>query len=217
MSSPEPTESFEIERKYAVDEEAVLPPAEAFAGLGLGLALGDAEEYRLVAQYFDTPDFALGAQRVAVRIRRGGADAGWHLKEKGEDGSRELLWPPADEMPAGLLARIRDRIGEAEAEVRIIATLRTVRTVRRLSSASGAELVEIADDRVDAVNELSGFRQRWREWEAELTPGADAAVLDGIERLLGAAGAQRVRGTSKIQRTMRDPGELSVVERRVNA
>lgn len=221
-----PVESFEIERKYTVGDEVSVPEADAFAPIGL--TPGDAVEYRLEARYFDTPEFALGAQRVAVRERRGGSDAGWHLKEQGEPGARELLWPPGEEMPTGLGALIRDRLGDAASGVGVIATLRTVRTVRRLRSATGAEVVELADDRVDAVNETTGVRQRWREWEAELLPGADPAVLDGIEGVLTAAGARRVQGTSKIQRTMgavpeaavgasRDPGDLSVVERKVNS
>lgn len=220
-----PVESLEIERKYTVGDQVPVPEADAF--VRIGLTLGDAVEHRLEAQYFDTPEFALGAQRVAVRVRRGGSDAGWHLKEQGEPGARELLWPPGEEMPAGLYALIQDRLGGAASGVGVIATLRTVRTVRRLRAATGADVVELADDRVDAVNETTGVRQRWREWEAELLPGADPVVLDGIERVLTAAGAERVRGTSKIQRTMgvaqdaaqhvsRDPGDLSVVERKVN-
>ncbi|MBN9612837.1 MAG: CYTH domain-containing protein, partial [Actinobacteria bacterium] len=89
-----------------------------------------------------------------------------------------------------------------------IAILRTLRTATRISDAAGVELIELADDRVDARNELTGRRQEWREWEAELLPGAGgaeagAALLDRIEPLLTAVGAARVRGTSKIQRTMR--------------
>ncbi len=200
MTNTDPVESFEIERKYAVAENAVLPPAAAFAALGL--VLDAPEEHRLEARYFDTPDFALGAQRVAVRERRGGKDEGWHLKEKGAAGARELLWPPASSMPAGLEGEIRRRIGGARARVGVIARLSTVRIVVRVRDASGEEVVEIADDRVDALNELEGGRQRWREWEAELMPGADAALLDGIERVFEAAGARRVRGISKIQRAM---------------
>jgi len=197
-------EAFEIERKYAVPDGVALPSEEAFASLGR--SLGAPERIELEARYFDTPDGALAARRFAVRMRRGGADAGWHLKEKGEDGTRELQWPPADEMPAGLRAELIARLGrETTDRIGTIATLRTVRTVTRVIGPDAVELVELADDRVDATNELTGRRQLWREWEAELILGADPRELDLIEPLLVSAGARRVRGTSKIQRTM-EPG-----------
>ena len=194
-------ESIEVERKYAIDDGATLPSAEAFAELGLSL---DAPElYRLEARYFDTSLGELAAQRVAMRMRVGGKDEGWHLKEKGAEGARELLWPPAEHMPEGLRAELERRLGEGAAQrVAVIAHLRTERTAVRVRDAHGREVVELADDRVDATNELSGRRQLWREWEAELLPGADEGLLEKIEPLLVAAGARRLRETSKIQRTM---------------
>lgn len=199
MTYAAPVESFEVERKYAVDAAAELPTAEAFAATGF--AIEGPQPNLLEAQYFDTAELDLGAMRLAVRRRRGGKDEGWHLKEKGDAGARELLWPPADCMPEGLTALIEERIGEAASRIGAIASLRTVRAVYRVHR-DGEEVVEIVDDRVDAVNELTGHRQRWREWEAELVPGADEALLDDVERVLERAGARRVRGTSKIQRTM---------------
>lgn len=200
MTHPAPIESFEIERKYAVSDDAELPTGEAF--VAAGFAIEGPQPNLLEAQYFDTAEFELGSQRLAVRRRRGGKDEGWHLKAKGDDGARELLWPPAEAMPEGLAARIAERIGAtAAARIGVIASLRTVRAVYRVFR-DGREVVEIVDDRVDAVNELTGRRQRWREWEAELAPGADAGLLDDIERVLETVGARRVRGTSKIQRTM---------------
>ncbi|MBO1900667.1 CYTH domain-containing protein [Leucobacter weissii] len=201
MSHSDATESFEIERKYEVGSTEELPSAAAFEALGM--VLGAQERYELEAGYFDTPELSLGRLRVAVRRRRGGKDEGWHLKEKGDGGARELLWPYSEQPPAGLRAEIAERIGAQGFErLRRIALLHTERTVARVGGDSGAELVELADDRVRATNELSGRRQSWREWEAEVMPGADPAILDRIEPLLAAAGAARVRGTSKIQRTM---------------
>ncbi len=197
-------ETFEIERKYAVTEGAELPTEGRFAELGFTL---DAPERTLLeAAYFDTPEAALGMQRVAVRNRLGGKDEGWHMKFKGADGSRELLWPHAAEMPEGLRGEIAQRIGEAElSRVQLIARLRTVRTVTRVLDASGSWMVELADDRVASTNGLTGAQDAWREWEAELAPDASLDLLDLVEPLLLAAGATRVRGTSKLQRAMGRP------------
>ena len=194
-------ETFEIERKYQVDGAAVLPDADKFAVIGL--APDQAEAHALFARYFDTPTGELAANRFALRSRAGGKDAGWHLKAKSDDGARELMWPPSEHMPAGLLEEVHRLIGvEGATRLRAIATLRTQRTTTVLRDASGTQVVELADDLVDASNEQNGRQQQWREWEAELLPGTDELLLDLIEPLLAAAGATRVHGTSKIQRTM---------------
>lgn len=201
-------ETFEIERKYDVADATQLPGAQAFAAIGL--RLGEIEVHELRASYFDTPEGGLASQRVGLRERVGGKDEGWHLKAKGDEGARELLWAPAEEMPEGLRRELEDRLGGAEVDrIGRIATLRTQRVTAMLFDADGTAVIEFADDRVDALNEMSGRRQQWREWEAELMPGVDAALLDAVEPVLEQAGATRVRGTSKIQRTMRAEGAQS--------
>lgn len=198
-------ESFEIERKYEVSDDAMLPDPVSFAALGL--RSGEPEVHELRASYFDTPGGELAKLRLALRNRHGGKDEGWHLKAKGEDGARELLWPQSAELPEGLRAEVEDRLGAGAIDrLGAIATLRTTRITQLLFGERGEAVIEIADDRVDGTNELTGSSQRWREWEAELMPGADEALLDALEPLLVAAGATRVRGTSKIQRTMQSGG-----------
>jgi len=196
------TETFEVERKYDVSDRASLPAPAEFRRLGL--VLDPAVRHELEGRYFDTAEGALAARRFAMRRRTGGKDAGWHLKERGEDGVRELQWPLSDEPPRGLIEEIERRLGRdfVGLEVIPVATLRTVRTTIAVRDASGDAVVELADDLVDATNRLAGARREWREWEAELAEGADPALLDAIEPLLVAAGARRVLGTSKIQRTM---------------
>lgn len=226
-------ETFEVERKYAVSSRAELPGSPAFAAVGLRLI--EPESFALEAIYFDTPDAALGLQRVAVRKRVGGKDEGWHMKLKGADGSRELVWPLTETMPDGLLREIVDRIGKHDADrLTAVATMRTLRTIVRVwrdvgvlgasapaptsaAAAPGANgvagspeqlgewLIELADDRVVATNTLSGEERSWREWEAELAPGASLELLELVEPLLIGAGAERVRGTSKLQRAMGRP------------
>lgn len=194
-------ETFEIERKYEVSDGASLPHAAAFAAIGLRLATPAAHELR--ARYFDTPAGELAALRLALRHRLGGGDEGWHLKAKGEDGARELLWPSAEAFPAGLIHEVEDRLGEGATDrLQVIATLRTQRVTALLFNDAGEPVVELADDRVEGTNELTGRRQSWREWEAELMPEMNKDLLDLVEPLLVAARAKRVRGTSKIQRAM---------------
>lgn len=204
MSAHGATESFEIERKYAVGERSAWPGAEALAEIGL--EAGAETTFALEATYFDTPDGVLGRQRVAVRLRRGGPDEGWHLKDKGDDGVRELQWPLAERMPQGLRDAIVDRGGPgADERLVAVATLRTVRRALRLQPVGaepGAWQVELVDDAVEAENGLTGGAGSWREWEAELAPDAAESVLDLLEPLLIAAGGERVRGTSKVQRAL---------------
>lgn len=202
MSQNGAIEALEIERKYEPGADAVLPAAGAFEAVGL-VASG-AEVHELHASYFDTPTLELATQRLALRRRAGGKDDGWHLKSKGEGSVRELMWPFSDDMPKGLIREVDDRLGAGAAErLSAIATVRTTRTTTLLHAETGEPVVEIADDLVEATNEVSGERQRWREWEAELMPGVfDEQLLESIEPLLIEAGATRARGTSKIQRIM---------------
>lgn len=196
------TETIEVERKYDVAVDAMLPDASNFESIGL--RSGPAELFELRARYFDTPMGDLAAKKVAVRSRDGGKDAGWHMKLKGKSEVRELSWPASDEMPDGLLKEIADRLGiKTAARVGPIAALETQRMTLLLLNEADAPVIEVADDRVDALNVLSGRRQQWREWETELMVGADQSVLDDLEPLLIAAGATRLHDTSKIQRTMR--------------
>ncbi|MBK0417753.1 CYTH domain-containing protein [Leucobacter sp. CSA1] len=198
MSDRGATATFEVERKYEAPGDAALPGAEAFERLGMRAS--EPETFELAADYLDTAEGDLGRARLAVRSRHGGKDAGWHLKERGAEGVAELQWPPADEMPEGLRAELRDRVGDAVDRIGPLASLRTVRTAVVLSDESGVESVEIADDVVLATDHLCGVRRAWREWEAELLPGADAAVLDRLEPLLLAAGARPSLSSAKIAR-----------------
>lgn len=189
----EHVESIEIERKYEVGADAVLPTDFSCAGL----LSGEPERIDLSATYFDTADGQLARRLVAVRRREGGRDEGWHLKAKGKGGARELLWPPAPEMPEGLRAEISKL---TDRPVSPLAELRTTRTVLRLRDPRGIEVIEIADDRVLAEHRATGVRRAWREWEAELLPGADPAQLDAIEPVLRAAGATPSTNPAKIVR-----------------
>lgn len=197
--------SVEIELKFEVPAEAELPSASLFDARGLHP--GESATHQLHARYFDSSDGALAAKRIAMRVRVGGPDEGWHVKEKGAAGTTELQWPLSPEMPAGLVAELRSRVGDAIDDVQLIAELFTERRTLRLEDENGVEVVEIADDRVrasevrvDARGVESRVDRAWREWEAELMPGADPAWLDAAGELLEVAGATPSLSSAKVAR-----------------
>ncbi|WP_449279267.1 CYTH domain-containing protein [Leucobacter sp. GX0328] len=209
-----PTESIEIERKYEVPTALALPDAAALAAAGFAAA--EPRTFALRAVYYDTEHGDLAQHRLALRRREGGPDAGWHLKHKNRTGAHEFQWPESDEMPAGLRDEVARRIG-AEPELTPLAELRTERTVVLLHSApstpsaprtpdvpprGGAEtaVIELVDDRVRTHDLRTGAHRAWREWEAELVPGADTALLDVLEALLCEAGASASPSPAKIAR-----------------
>ena len=67
----------ETERKYEIGDEVELPGWSGLAGVQ---SLVGPEEQTLEAVYHDTDDLRLAQAGVTLRRRRGGDDAGWHLK-----------------------------------------------------------------------------------------------------------------------------------------
>ena len=71
-------------------------------------------------------------------------------------------------------------------------------------------IVEIADDEVNTVDVRTEVRRSWREWEAELlvelAPETATVVMDALEEVLVAAGAQPSTIDAKLQRALgQDP------------
>jgi inorganic triphosphatase YgiF len=192
------TAGVESERKYDVPDGAELP---RFDDLRL---TATASRFRLVAAYHDTEDGVLAANRMTLRRREGGHDAGWHLKTPGDDGRVEHQMPLADRVPPELRAVVSDLLQDRE--VVEVARLETDRTAVTLVDASGAEVAEIADDRVVGTDARAGTERRWREWEAELLDGAPSgsaernALLDRLEAVLVDAGAVPSPSPSKLAR-----------------
>jgi CHAD domain-containing protein len=187
----------EIERKYEVADDAVVPDLD-----GLG-SLGEPEESELDAEYFDTADFSLARRRIVLRRRSGGSDAGWHIKLPASEGRTELHWPIGEgdvpeEVREAVRVHVRDR------ELRMIARIRTHRTTRHLTGDDGAALLEIADDTVSATDVAAGVVRLWREWEVELLAGAPptvqqrTALLDAVEERLVAVGASPAESVAKL-------------------
>jgi inorganic triphosphatase YgiF len=205
MSDQPHHSQVEIERKYDVDAQAQHP---LLVGVGAVAVQGEPERNELVATYFDTADLTLAQNKTAVRIRRGGHDAGWHVKEPADEGRTELHWPLTDDdvPPAQLRDHLRPLIGDDELVP--IARVTNQRDSVLLQDAAGFEVAELTDDHVRSENLRSGGTQEWREWEVELLGGAPDTrerrneLLDGIEERLLAAGARPSESSSKLQRAL---------------
>jgi len=221
MSQTHPDESHttqvEIERKYAVDTEYLPDLVGVGDAVGVHIVAAEAHEpFVLEAVYFDTADLALARAKIALRRRVGGHDEGWHVKLPAVEGRTELQWPleadpgqdagSADGVPAAVraavLVHVRDRA------LSPLAAVRTSRSIVELLDADGRVVVEIADDTVTGTDSREGSVRLWREWEAELGPGAPAtadgraAVLDAVEKRLLAAGATVSPSVSKLAQAL---------------
>jgi len=193
----------ETERKYEAGDGVELP---GWAGLAGVEGLAGPEEQTLEAVYYDTPDLRLAGAGVTLRRRRGGDDAGWHLKlplggdsrdEVRVGGGREgRRTPPADLVA---LTRVFTR-GEGLAP---IAELSTRRRRWRLTDNDGRLLIEVVDDHVSAHTlGASTSALRWREVEVELAGHGDPGLLDRVERRLLKAGVRRSDARSKLARVL---------------
>jgi CHAD domain-containing protein len=187
----------EVEDKYDVGEEFVLP---SLTGAGDIASVAEPRTDELVAVYYDTADFRLARSRIVLRRRRGGADAGWHLKLPGSSARTEV------HRPLGRGERVPPDLGNlVYAHTRglplsPVGRLSTKRMTYQLCDASGRVLAELADDRVHA--ELFADQGRavelsaWREVEIELVDG-DRKVLKHTGRRLVDGGAKLSRRPSK--------------------
>ena len=205
-------EQTEIERKYDVEG---LRPVPSLLGVD-GITAETAEEpFILTAVYYDTDDHALARNRIVLRRREGGGDAGWHVKTPGDEGRTEVHWPldiggadgsEGDPVPADVLEPVRAIVRDRP--LTPLARISTVRTTVRLAGADGQALAEVADDLVSASDARGGTYRKWREWEAELLGGAPdtrkkrTKLLDALEQALIAAGATPSTSVAKIARAV---------------
>ena len=212
MSAPD--SSLEIERKYAVEAEFVLPDLSAVPGVA---AVTGPDIYHLTAVYLDTPGLDLAAARITLRRRTGGTDAGWHLKLPAEAGARREvhapLGPGGEPVPEELSGLVAETIHGRP--LHPIARLQTTRTVRRLTDAAGQVLAEVADDEVTGSlpdqdagatggpPDPAAWRTAtaWREVEIELGTGP-AGLLDEAGRFLLEAGARPSPSASKLRQLL---------------
>ncbi|CAA9221748.1 MAG: CHAD domain containing protein, partial [uncultured Corynebacteriales bacterium] len=187
----------EIERKYEV------PPDLAVTADVLGVPLGEPAVHELSAVYYDTPDLRLAADRVALRRRTGGHDAGWHVKRYAGADERDEVQLPAGRtgaVPAAVAAEVR--AVTRGAALRPMVRIRTIRTEWPVLGADGRVLALVADDEVhtELVADPAAA-QRWRELEVELTDG-DRALLKAVHKRLRKAGARRSADPAKLARAL---------------
>lgn len=201
------TDHVEIEDKYDVDSDFTLPDLTGLPGVH---AVGEPRTHVLVANYFDTDDLRLAARGITLRRRRGGVDAGWHLKIPAGPSTRNELRAPlghARVVPARLAnlvaAHTRGR------PLRPVAALETNRTVIHLLGADGEALAEVADDTVigHVLEPCARYGDpavsTWREIEVELA-GGPPALLKPAGKRLRKAGARRAGAASKLGRLLGD-------------
>ncbi|WP_248961724.1 CYTH and CHAD domain-containing protein [Sphaerisporangium perillae] len=198
--------AIEIEDKFDVPADFAVPD---FSGVSGCAAMDDLVTEKLVAVYFDTPDLRLAARGITLRRRRGGHDAGWHLKLPKAKGMRDEVTRPltrsAKTVPPELAGLVR---AQTRGETLVpVAELETLRKVTILRDAHGRRLLEIADDNVKGTVFGTAFGEddrqvdRWREVEAELADG-DAVLLKRVGKVLRKAGATAAGSQSKLARLL---------------
>ena len=198
------SDHLEIEQKFDVDEDFKRPDFAALdAAVPGGVTAAAPVTHQLAATYFDTPDERLVANKITLRRRTGGTDAGWHLKlPAGQDARREVREPLGDspaEVPERLAATVAGITGGLP--LAPIAVLDTERTVVTVTGHDGRVLAEIADDVVTARRLPAGQQLRWREVEVEV-PSASPELQRAAADLLLAAGARPAGHGSKLARVL---------------
>ncbi|MCX4832601.1 CYTH and CHAD domain-containing protein [Streptomyces sp. NBC_01016] len=195
----------EIERKYdAPTDNFRLPDLLKVPGVSAVIDKGVVE---LDAVYYDTEDQRLAEDRITLRHRSGGADAGWHLKlpvSLSEGVRDEVQAPPSDTLPRALAGLVRSRVrGD---ELIPVVRLRSSRDVSHLTDADGSLLAEVCVDAVRAERADGERATAWTEIEVELADGADPAFLGKVEKRLRKAGVERSASASKLARALEETG-----------
>jgi len=175
----------EIEVKFAATPETEPPE---LAGAIEGVVSESSDIHFLSAVYFDTEDLRLTRNKITLRRRTGGKDAGWHLKLPKQGAHRmELqadLGPDAatDVPPPDLLGPVRSLVRDLS--LTPIAQVDNERHETVLHDADGTAIAEFCDDHVTAWSLLPhGERTSWREWEVEV----GSAYTDNAQQILEAS------------------------------
>lgn len=198
----------EVERKYAVEADCLIPGATAIPGTS---RTSTPLELQQVATYYDTEDLRLLSAGVTLRRRTGGVDDGWHLKLPVRGDRRDELrlrddstdpTDPTATVPDALVDRVRGIVRDHP--VGPVAVLETHRRVHRLLDSDDQEqvLAELCEDHVTARTAPDApAEQEWREWELELVDGLPE-LLDAAEPVLVESGARPATAPSKLARAL---------------
>ncbi|WP_433059724.1 CHAD domain-containing protein [Dactylosporangium sp. CS-033363] len=189
---------LEIERKYELPDGFALPD---LTGVGGVTAVGEPDDQRLDAVYYDTAGLHLARGRVTLRRRTGGNDAGWHLKRPA-GGDRSELQVPAGNRQKNPPRAVVDQVRALTrgAELSPVARIRTHRVERALRAADGSTVALLADDTVSTESLRNGGGE-WHELEIELVDG-DTAALQRLDAALRKAGARPAKSPSKLAQAL---------------
>ncbi|WP_231109831.1 CYTH domain-containing protein, partial [Mycobacterium avium] len=198
--APQTSRHLEVERKFDVVESTVMP---SFEGIAAVARVEQSPTQILDATYFDTPAHDLARNKITLRRRTGGSDAGWHLKlPAGPDARTEVRAPldasDADTVPTELvdvvLAIVRNR------PLRPVARITTERDTQVLYDAAGQPLAEFSNDHVTA----------WATPSAPEGPddgsGGVPAQGDLVARQV-MCGRVEIRRVQDLGRRLLDPGD----------
>lgn len=225
--TPQTSRHLEVERKFDVVESTVSP---SFEGIAAVAHVEKSPTQTLDATYFDTPAHDLARNKITLRRRTGGSDAGWHLKLPAGPGARTEVRAPLDasgpdgnnavptELADVVLAIVRDR------PLQPVARITTERESQVLYDAAGVALAEFSNDHVTAwstrgSDDSAGAAAdetgapptelEWREWELELLEAggqshgaAGTELLNRLSNRLLDAGAAPAGHGSKLARVL---------------
>lgn len=194
-------DAIEVERKYSPADSEALPRLASIQGVD---RIGDSASEHLDAVYFDTDTLALAAQRITLRRRTGGVDAGWHLKLPVTAEERQEIVEPLGSDQDSVPERLRQHVlvHARGRTLQPVARIRTLRSSIPLYDGHGAILAQFSDDRVEAQNLLApGEPQRWREWEMELVEG-HRKLLKDADAQFAAAGVPLASLPSKLAKAL---------------
>jgi CHAD domain-containing protein len=193
---------LEVEVKYDLGPDGTTPDLGGLVDVKGVAEVRPAGTQRLSAIYYDTPDLILLANRVTLRRRTGGSDAGWHLKLPLADARLEVHRPAGrsgSPVPAELAGLVRSLLRDRAPQP--VVRLRTTRVLTQLLDADGRVLAEIADDAVTATVLGQEPSSSWRELEVELVDGP-ARLLPAVGRQLCRQGAVPAAFASKLARAL---------------
>src|SRR6266516_475391 len=191
----------ETEAKYDAPAGAALPRLDDLPQVaGTSRPAGE----QLEAEYYDTDDLRLIRAGITLRQRRGGDDAGWHLKLPLGAGTRREIQLPLGRAGRRAPSELTElvRVHTRSEPLRPVARITTNRQRLILLGQAGESLAEVAEDDISAQT-LGGTPtvSSWHEVEVELT-GGDWELLEAADDLLRRDGLRPAGRSAKLERAL---------------